>query len=539
MTKPSAAPTVTEKPALRVEVTEQAGYEAELAAATRQILGDPEVNREFPGGDLWMVGFDVAGKGDDHRFFSAIVADMASGRQMEVRGDLDEPENWWLRHIAGQRLPSDDEFAWAKGVLAEHHRTAAGEEPYRPMPPLGPLNRPDGSAERIVAVGLRTPDGSHRIVGVRGIDGEVVDELTAALPASSAEWGLPVGESSPGTAGANHARVRVWLADDVPLWDLVVVRPSASSGLNGSGLELRAVDYQGRRVLHRAHLPILNLAVGGATGSDGGGDSLWYRSWLNQESGFVAEGTDPVPGFRLCDQAPTTALDGESGGGPFQGVAIWVDGAELVVVSQMQAGWYRYVGEWRLSAEGTIRPRFGVAVTTNPGAAVAHVHNAYWRLDFDILGDIENLAQEYNDPPVIGEGSWHTINHEVHRPRDEASARYWRVRNVRSAATYSIVPDAGNGDVWILRFHDDEIDDGQGFTTDPVLARTHLDRLVSGEPLRREDIVVWYSGSVVLDPATGNPASVPIGPDLVPGHWVRAESNDVFGHVDSTDSYRP
>lgn len=539
MTNPSPASTVTASPALRVEVTEQAGYEAELAAATRQILGDPEVNREFPGGDLWMVGFDVGGKGDDHRFFSAIVADMASGRQMEVRGDLDEPANWWLRHIAAQRLPSDDEFAWAKGVLAEHHRAEAGEEPYRPMPPLGALTRADGSAERVVAVGLRTPDGAHRIVGVRGIDGEVIDDLPATLPASKAEWGLPVGESSPGTGGANHARVQVWSTDDVPLWDLVVVRPSASSGLNGSGVELRAVDHQGRRVLHRAHLPILSLEVGDSDSREGPKGPFWYRSWLNQEAGFHAEGTDPVPGFRLCDQAPTTALNGESGGGPFQGVALWIDGVDLVIVSQMQAGWYRYVSEWRLSADGTIRPRFGVALTTNPGGDVAHAHHAYWRLDFDILGDVENLAQEYNDPPVIGEGSWHTINHEVHRERDSASGRYWRVRNVRSAATYSVMPDSGSGDVWVLRFHDDEVDDAQGFTTDPALARAQLDRLVSGEPLRREDIVLWYSGSVVLDPAGGAPVSTPVGPDLVSGHWVRAETNDVFGHVDSTDSYRP
>ena len=46
--------------------------------------------------------------------------------------------------------------------------------------------------------------------------------------------------------------------------------------------------------------------------------------------------------------------------GKFLGrVGIYVQGLEVVLVSEMQAGWYRYVSEWRLHANGTIRPRFG------------------------------------------------------------------------------------------------------------------------------------------------------------------------------------
>jgi hypothetical protein len=39
----------------------------------------------------------------------------------------------------------------------------------------------------------------------------------------------------------------------------LVVRPAASSGTRGSGVELRFVDYKGKRVLYRAHVPILNV----------------------------------------------------------------------------------------------------------------------------------------------------------------------------------------------------------------------------------------------------------------------------------------
>lgn len=569
----SPAVTTTSKNSLRVEVTAEAEAEADLARATRQILTDPEVNREFPGGDLWMVAYDIDNKSgsEEQENFSAIVADMASGRLMEVRGDRAAPENWWLRHIAGQRPPSDDEFAWAVKVLTEHHGLAdSGDTPYRPMPPLGALRGPDGTADRVVAIGLRSSDGKHRIVGVRGLDGEVETELEGAPRPSAAEWGLDMGEEAPPGKGAHQARVRVWAQDDQPresaageggqskggdaeppLWELVVVRPSASSGINGSGVELREVNYAGKRVLARAHVPILSLAL---TVTGTGGDPLAYRSWMHEEAGFEAAGDEPVPGFRMCPQPPLIAADGNTAGGTFRGVALYVSGDELVIVSQVQAGWYRYLSEWRLAADGTIRPRLTVAAAANPCDAYRHDHHAYWRLDFDIVSDTENLVQEFNDPPVLGEGEWLSVGHEVRRSRSKAHGRYWRVRNVRSAATYSLHPGPndgeadvsttglGVGDVWVLRFHDDEVDDGQGFTTDPVLARAQLDRFVTGEPVGREDVVVWYAAHLTLDPSansTGTAMAGPVGPDLVPGHWVREASNDVFGHVDNTDSYRP
>jgi hypothetical protein len=60
------------------------------------------------------------------------------------------------------------------------------------------------------------------------------------------------------------------------LWRFLVVRPSSSSGASGSGVELRYVDYRGKRVLYQAHVPILNVRYDGdkcgptATGNTGG-----------------------------------------------------------------------------------------------------------------------------------------------------------------------------------------------------------------------------------------------------------------------------
>jgi hypothetical protein len=77
-------------------------------------------------------------------------------------------------------------------------------------------------------------------------------------------------------------------------------------------------------------------------------------------------------------------------------------------VSEMLAGWYRYVSEWRLHANGTIRPRFGFGATTSSCVCVKHYHHAHWRLDFDLRTPGNNTVREFNDPPLVGGSKWHT-----------------------------------------------------------------------------------------------------------------------------------
>ena len=43
--------------------------------------------------------------------------------------------------------------------------------------------------------------------------------------------------------------------------------------------------------------------------------------------------------------------------GNFRGAAIYIDGTDVVIVSELSAGWYRYISQWRLGADGTISPR--------------------------------------------------------------------------------------------------------------------------------------------------------------------------------------
>ena len=66
---------------------------------------------------------------------------------------------------------------------------------------------------------------------------------------------------------------------------------------------------------------------------------------------------------------------------------------DVVLVSEMQAGWYRYMSEWRLRSDGTIRPRFGFSAIDNPCTCNEHIHHVYWRFDFDIRTAWNNVVQ--------------------------------------------------------------------------------------------------------------------------------------------------
>ena len=282
------------------------------------------------------------------------------------------------------------------------------------------------------------------------------------------------------------------------LWRFLAIRPAASSGTNGSGIELRYVDYRGKRLLYRAHVPILNIKYdGNACGP--------YRDRQDVESMFQAVGRDAVPGFRLCSAPPQTILDSGSDAGNFQGVAIYVSGQEVVLVSEMEAGWYRYISEWRLATDGRIRARFGFSATQNSCVCYVHNHHVYWRFDFDIRTAGSNRVREYNNPclPAFCPSNWHDKVYEISRPRDPTLKRKWRIDNTISGDAYDLVPGPNDGvaaafpdwpfaagDVWILRYRGSEIDDGSIAWGPPYEAA--LNNWVNGEPILNQDIVIWY-----------------------------------------------
>jgi hypothetical protein len=482
----------------------------------------------------------------------ATVVDYTNHRTLVVEGRLEDldPDIYGdvqVIQVSDQPLPSKEEVEAAVEIVRQDREIAEQVEQdravlYQPMPPLIAAELPDGSMKRIVAVGVLSEQGErHRFFGVDLGTGNILRE-----PSGMAEHDgercepPPAVDACASTGTIGQVRVQV-LQEGRILWSFLATRPAASTGTTGSGIELANVTYRGKQVLFRAHVPILNVEYFEDGIANGCGPT--FRDWQNSEACFEANGTDVIPGIRLCSTPAQTILDTGSDGGDFRGVAIYVQGQEVVLVSEMQAGWYRYISEWRFHTDGTIRPRFGFAATDNPCTCRAHHHHVYWRFDLDIRTSGGNLVEEFNDPPLGGTSSWHSKTFETRRVRDLGSGRHWRISNVRTSDSYLLVPGPndgsasayGVGDVWILRYktpppsqQGPEIDDGVGFTTDPALSRANLDAFrtpgeylanvdpLTGQP-RGADVVIWYAAHFLHDQA--HPGGDRLGPDLRPSQW--------------------
>src|SRR5215217_4311371 len=328
--------------------------------------------------------------------YRATIYDYTNNRVVLAAGSLDDIQGSMEVSEAGyQPLPNREEFDEAVEILLEDEDLGPTIReqrlvPYRPMPPLIEAELPDGRVERTLAVGLLPQGGKarHEIVGANMIHRTVSrfhDRAPERSLAAAATCGLPNANQAPTTRGlAGQFQVTIPQADGSPLWSFLVIRPSASSGTNASGVELQNVRYRGKLVLFQAHAPILNVQYdGNACGP--------FRDWLFEESWVQADGTNVAPGIRRSQSPAQTILESGTDSGNFRGVAIYRQGQEVVVVSELQAGWYRYVSQWRFHDDGTIRPRFGFSTVRNACVCNVHHHHVYWRFDFDI-GTAENNA---------------------------------------------------------------------------------------------------------------------------------------------------
>jgi hypothetical protein len=467
--------------------------------------------------------------------FRATIYDYTNSRTLLVDGPLRNPDRLEISESGVQPVPTPEEFSKAVAILERNTEFGPALRrgrlrPYEPMPPLILDDEASGGLERVLAVGLLPAEGArgHEIVGVNMRRRSVLrfdDRAPATAQAHNPICGQPyAGQATAAKGTAGQVWVTVSQGGTV-LWRFLAVRPAASSGTNGSGVELRFVDYRGKRLLYRAHVPILNVKYE----NNGCGP---YLDWQWQEGMVTANGPDVAPGFRLCPAPAQTILDTGQDAGNFLGVAIYVAGQEVVLVSEMQAGWYRYVSEWRLHANGTIRPRFGFGATSSSCVCVKHYHHAYWRLDFDLRTPGNNTVREFNDPPLVGGAKWHTKSFETQRPRNPARNRRWRVLNTRTREAYDVIPGPGDGvatsfpdwpfaqgDVWLTRYRGTEIDTGVSATGPPYEA--NIGNFVNGESISDTDVVVWYGAHATHDVAheeLGHFGHI-VGPELRRVSW--------------------
>jgi hypothetical protein len=266
--------------------------------------------------------------------FRATFYDYTNNRTVFAIGNLSKATSLEVIESGLQLRPSEEEFAEA--VQAVQGDAAVGSAvrdnrliPYQAMPPLIRRELPDGTSDRIIAVGLLPREGTkgHEIVGVRLAPREILrfgltERGRAPLMAAAHNpiCGLPYA----GQPTASHVPGSAWVTitqGNATVWKFLVVRPAASSGTNGSGIELKYVDYRGKRVLFRAHVPILNVKYNAnACGP--------YRDWQNQEGMIQANGADVAPGFRLCNAPVQTILTAGNDTGNYLGVGIYVQGQD-------------------------------------------------------------------------------------------------------------------------------------------------------------------------------------------------------------------
>ncbi|MGQ0541961.1 MAG: hypothetical protein ACT4O9_08950, partial [Blastocatellia bacterium] len=412
------------------------------------------------------------------------------------------------------------------------------------MPPVSNLN-----GERLVNILVQSDDGTqNQVVGISFKNSKVVNyegntPPTCRAAAAGGTCGISnSGQGSTGQGVAGQMQLTVNQTGTTnPLWEMLVIRPSSSSGASGerSGLEIRDVKYKGKTVLKRGHAPILNVQyVNNVCGP--------FRDWQYAEGFFSAPDAgaqNPAPGMRIlaAGQIATTAVESRNDTGNFQGVAAYTQnaglGEEVVLVTEMNAGWYRYIMEWRFGQDGRIRPRYGFGSTTNGCVCAPRNHHVYWRFDFDVVSPTNKVFKIER-----GRKFMTPVATELSIFRNYGLNRGFMIQNSASDEAYSIFPNLndgtvtnsaglltdtyGAGDFWLMQFKGtsaspSELDDPNSGSA------ANLAPWVNGENLVNQDVVVWYSAhqyridDTSLTQMRDNVLSGVhvVGPDIRPIRW--------------------
>ncbi len=208
-----------------------------------------------------------------------------------------------------------------------------------------------------------------------------------------------------------------------------------------------------------------------------------------------------------------------------------LQGYELSLFSVSHIGQYNYIPVWRFADDGAIEPTMGATgrlqrleynasaygwlVRSDGGGgiyAISHIHNYYWRLDFDIDGPNNDLVEEFEFTPTNGNAQYavsvNPLTTESARTVNPTRMRSWRVRDTVTK----------NSDGHPISYHLEPMRVGhihQGPVSEPftnnqfyvtvnkacekwvshnptINCADNLSAFVNGESLVGQDIVVWY-----------------------------------------------
>jgi hypothetical protein len=519
----------------------------------------------------------------DNNFGYQIEADFPVPKRVEITPLKEQPD-----------IFSEVEFRDAVQVLASDPKYG---EPLRRgiaycspgMPPVITEAAPESLWGRIDPFPNYVPD--HRMVSVllhfrpgSGRESEIghflidlTDRQVSAYGTGGSDFypaacGGPPASGSCTNVGGSAWQALAWPASN-PVWRMLVRRPSASTGDGqsyGSGVEIADVFYNGRLVLKRGGMPVLNVFY------DSGCPN--FRDWLYSETCFKCTGTDTNRAFRVYELPPSfrfpplregnregraysvppacrgnlkegvfscpcyrklcardwydlgnglrfanagtravTICDDSNDSGNFRGVGVYEDtDSELVLITECSAGWYRYITGWRFNRSGILKPRFLYGYTDSSCVCYGRLHNGYWRLHF-ALDSLGGLVVEETDSPRGGRReNWQPIRIEARRLRWPNRPTRWRVRKLSTGFTAEIVPSAkdgfhersntGEGDVWIVKARSTEMIGNGG-------SFANITQYVNGERTLNEDLVVWY-GVHLRKRGADTLECPPLGPDI-------------------------
>jgi len=211
---------------------------------------------------------------------------------------------------------------------------------------------------------------------------------------------------------------------------------------------------------------------------------------------------------------------------------------------------YTYAIRWKFRNDGSLCPEVGatgglqhlnVGAGTDGGVTVgrdeqgeeifapSHVHNFYFRIDFDIDGADFNMAEEFSYEPDavdarVSHVVWRPFERETTRVLAENVFRSWRVKNPKSLnamgrpRSYQLMPgghgawkDGGfpvcTGDFFITKYHADEFPYS---SRDNRRMLSALSNYLNEEAVTSTDIVAWYRLSFVHHPRTEDWSAQPM-----------------------------
>jgi primary-amine oxidase len=217
------------------------------------------------------------------------------------------------------------------------------------------------------------------------------------------------------------------------------------------------------------------------------------------------------------------AMHEESAGLVYMGEAGRAYGKMLVLWCSSRLGGYTYLIRWRFRDDGMLMPEVGltgklehsrIADASPQGSIIdreegggtrfapSHVHNFYYRLDFDIDGPANDVVEEFTHRQVRpgqsldSEDTWTPLLRETSRALDGNGV-------FRGSSSEAFA----QADLWAVRARQREFPLS---AADGRTVKQALPTYVNGETLDGQDVAVWYAMHVHHQPRSEDWPAMPV-----------------------------